>query len=458
MKTNKSIAVAASVVAVLVLTGLALTACDDGSKPIINQTPLAADYNIGNLTQTAGNVKAVTITPKSGKSTGTVTIYYNGSTTLPTAVGTYTVTFDVAAAMGFNAVSGLSAGTLTIVNQTPVASDYNIGNLNQTVGSVTAVTITAKSGKSTGSVIVYYNGLTTLPTAAGSYAVTFSVAAATGWSAASGLSAGTLMINIKITAFTVDAIPAQTYNGSAITPAVTVKDGTITLTLDAHYTLSYSNNTNAGTATVTVTGAGTYAGSSGNRTFTINKAAGALVDTPTLNTKTSNSITINPVNQPGTGQSVEYAKNTSNSAPSAGWQAGTTFSGLNRGTIYYIFARSAGNNNYETGAASSSLPVEVPDSISFNLTFRGPTEKVISITKTVTDNFSKSNGGTITLGISENFTNYEWFVGGSKVATGKNVTLQASNSAFVTGNNWITVVVYDNATPWSGEFMALVTY
>jgi len=86
------------------------------------QTPKAADYDIGNLNQTAGNVIAVTITPKAGKSSGAVTIYYEGvdetnyakSTTLPVNAGKYAVTFDVAEADGWNAAAGLSAGLLII--------------------------------------------------------------------------------------------------------------------------------------------------------------------------------------------------------------------------------------------------------------------------------------------------------------------------------------------------------
>ena len=76
--------------------------------------PAADDFNLGNLIQTVGNVTAVTITPKTGKSDGVITIYYNGSTTLPSTAGTYIVTFDVAAATGWNEAIGLSAGTLTI--------------------------------------------------------------------------------------------------------------------------------------------------------------------------------------------------------------------------------------------------------------------------------------------------------------------------------------------------------
>ena len=87
-----------------------------------NQTPAAGDFTVGNLAQTEGNVTPVTIAPKTDKSNGTITIYYSGSspttyaksTALPTAAGTYTVTFDVAETAGFNAATGLSAGILAI--------------------------------------------------------------------------------------------------------------------------------------------------------------------------------------------------------------------------------------------------------------------------------------------------------------------------------------------------------
>jgi len=177
------------------------------------QTPVAADYDISNLTQTAGSIIAVTITPKTDKSSGARTIYYNGSTTLPSAVGTYSVTFDVAEAAGWNAASGLSAGTLTInaTNQTPVAADFDIGNLSQTVGNISAVTITPKSGKSSGAITIYYNGVTTRPTTAGRHSITFDVAAATGWNAARGLSAGTLTITDPTPTSGIILDGAQTY-------------------------------------------------------------------------------------------------------------------------------------------------------------------------------------------------------------------------------------------------------
>jgi uncharacterized repeat protein (TIGR02543 family) len=102
------------------------------------QTPVASDYTFDNLSQSAGSVTAVTITPKGGKSPGTITIYYNGSTTIPQTAGTYTVTFDVAAAPGWNAASGLSAGTLT-VSAVYTGTKYTITNTAQWNAAITAI-------------------------------------------------------------------------------------------------------------------------------------------------------------------------------------------------------------------------------------------------------------------------------------------------------------------------------
>jgi len=183
---------------IIVMIGLCSLSCNDSTNDntSTNQTPVASDFNISNLTQTAGNVTAVTITSKEGKSTGYITIFYNSSETLPTSAGSYTVIFNVAASTGWNAANGLAGGTLTInaANKNPIAEDFEISNLTQTVGSVTAVTIIPKTGKSTGDITIFYNSSETLPTSAGSYTLTFNVAASTGWNAANGLVGGILTI------------------------------------------------------------------------------------------------------------------------------------------------------------------------------------------------------------------------------------------------------------------------
>lgn len=60
------------------------------------------------------------------------------------------------------------------------------------------------------------------------------------------------------------------YNGSTLSPAVTVKYGNATLKKNTDYTVAYSNNVNAGTGTITITGKGIYGGSV-KKTFTIKK-------------------------------------------------------------------------------------------------------------------------------------------------------------------------------------------
>ena len=81
---------------------------------------------------------------------------------------------------------------------------------------------------------------------------------------------------INVSALTVDAIAAQTYTGTPITPAISVKYPVSTgtereLVLNTDYTAAYADNVNAGTATVTITGTKDYTGTR-DVTFTINKA------------------------------------------------------------------------------------------------------------------------------------------------------------------------------------------
>ena len=89
--------------------------CNTSNLTVNKATPIAADFDISGLTQTYnGNPKTVTITPKEGKSDGTITVKYNDSTTAPSAAGTYTVTFDVATGTNYNAASEFSCGSLEI--------------------------------------------------------------------------------------------------------------------------------------------------------------------------------------------------------------------------------------------------------------------------------------------------------------------------------------------------------
>ena len=107
---------------------------------------------------------------------------------------------------------------------------------------------------------------------------------------------------------------------------------------------------------------GNYETASGSIMVNVDKAAGAVVSgPPTLASKTHNSITVNAVSISGAnfgGQAVEYAINTIDSVPAAGWQSGLTFSSLNPLIDYYLFARSQENVNYNAGTASAGLIIK----------------------------------------------------------------------------------------------------
>jgi hypothetical protein len=180
-----------------------LTKNTSGLLSISRATPTAAIFDIsGTGTFTYDGIsKTVTVTPKNGITTGTITVKYNGSTTKPSSAGAYPVTFDVGflSSSNYSNASGISAGTLTIEKATPTAADFDISN--NTVyydGSPKAVTIKPQTGKSNGTITIKYNGSTTVPSAVGTYPITFDVAEGTNYKAASGLSAGTLTINSAV--------------------------------------------------------------------------------------------------------------------------------------------------------------------------------------------------------------------------------------------------------------------
>jgi len=168
---------------------------DTGSLTVTPIAPVLSDFTVSGLTQDYdGNPKTVTVTAKEGKTTGTVTVKYNGNTAAPTNAGTYPVTFDVAADTNYTAANNFSAGTLTI-KPIPTADDFTVTGLSHAYdGNPKTVTVTAKNGiTGMGTVTVKYDGNTTTPTV-GTYAVTVDVTDGANYAAVSGLSVGTLNI------------------------------------------------------------------------------------------------------------------------------------------------------------------------------------------------------------------------------------------------------------------------
>lgn len=68
------------------------------------------------------------------------------------------------------------------------------------------------------------------------------------------------ILPLDITVVDITSIAEQKYDGSALTPDITAKNGKVVLSEGIDYTIAYENNVNPGTATYTLTGIGNYTG------------------------------------------------------------------------------------------------------------------------------------------------------------------------------------------------------
>ena len=208
----------------------------------------------------SGSAKTPTVTVKDGSTTLTSGTHYTVAYSNNTNAGTATVTIT-----GKGNYTGTKSANFTI-------NPKNASNL--TINSIAAQTY---SGSAKTPTVTVKDGTTTLVSGTDytvSYSNNINAGTATVTITGMGNYTGTKNANFTINAkgasnLTISEIAAVTYNGSAQTPTVTVKDGSTTLTNGTHYTVAYSNNTNAGTATVTVTGKGNYT-STISANFTIN--------------------------------------------------------------------------------------------------------------------------------------------------------------------------------------------
>jgi len=181
------------------------------------------------------------------------------------------------------------------------------------------------------------------------------------------ITGGTLIVGGNVVGGTISTasivVPGSPfiYNGLSHNPTPTVTVGGTILTPPTQFAYVSSNNTNAGTANVTITGAGQFVDTA-TGTFTINRATGATVQTaPTMASTTHNTIAVNAAvlnSVPSSQQTIEYAiSNSGTTAPTTGWGSNLTFTGLTPSTQYFVWARSAQNQNRNTGTAVASAGI-----------------------------------------------------------------------------------------------------
>ena len=232
-----------------------------------------------NFTINAKNVSSLTISDITA-------VTYNGSAQTPTVTvkdGTTTLTSGTDYTVSYSNNTNAGTATVTITgkgNYTGTkTAEFTINPKNASNLTISDIAAVTYNGSAQTPAVTVKDGTTTL-TSGTDYTVAYSdntnpgtaTVTVTGKGNYTGTKTAEFTINAKNASnLTISDIAAVTYNGSAQTPAVTVKDGTTTLTSGTDYTVSYSNNTNAGTATVTVTGKGNYTGTK-TANFTINKA------------------------------------------------------------------------------------------------------------------------------------------------------------------------------------------
>ena len=257
------------------------------------------------------------------KSGGTLSYTYNGSATVPTTAGTYTVvaTFTPNDATDYASASGTA--TWTIGQATPMVTASN--DSTTYTGSPLAypggdVTVTGANGltKSGGSLSYTYNGVSTAPTTAGSYAVvaTFTPSDAINYTSATGdatwtIGKATPAVTADNANTTYTGLP-QTYPDSDVNVAgangLSNSGGTLGYTYNGSATVPTTAGTYAVVASFTPTDTTDYASSTGDATWII-KAATPMVTASNGDT----TYTGAPQTYPGIDVTVAGANGLSNS-------------------------------------------------------------------------------------------------------------------------------------------------
>ena len=193
-----------------------------------NSTVSTANYTVSYSNNTNVGNATITVTGKSNY-TGTVTkTFMIKSADISSAV------VELGAVLTYNGKEQTQAVTVKVGSRTlEEGTDYTVSGNKRIDAGDYELTITGKGN---------YEGTTTK---------SFTIAV-------KQLTAG--MVTLDSTSYK--------YTGQAVTPAVTVKDGSYTLVSGKDYSVSYKDNTNIGTAAVTVTGTGNYSGTV-EKTFTI---------------------------------------------------------------------------------------------------------------------------------------------------------------------------------------------
>ena len=377
---------------------------------------------LGSLSQTySGSAKAATATTTpSGLA---VNFTYNGSATVPTNAGSYTVIGTINDAN----YQGSTTGTLVIGQAT---GSVTLGSLSQTYnGSAKAATATTTpSGLA---VSFTYNGSATVPTGAGSYTVIGTINDAN----YQGSATGTLVIGQATGAVTLGSL-SQTYDGTAKPATATTTPSGLTVTFS--YNGSATIPTGAGSYTVVGTindanyqgsATGTLVINAATLTYTANVASmtyGSAV--PGLSGSVSGFVGTDNQGNATTGTLTFTAAATSSSGVGSYAINGT---GLTANNGNYTFVQADGN---ATALTINALPVNLTGTRSYDGTTAIAAGILSVANKVGSDNVTVASGSGTLAGAnvgSEAITSFETLALGG-TAAGNYTLAGASGSVNIT--------------------------
>jgi len=295
-----------------------------------------------------------------------------------------------------------------------------------------------------------------------------------GWDGAKVVRTVSVTVNKKSISITPTSKLSKVYNAPPNPdPTFTYTSSPALISGDAFSgALGRAAGENAGTYAIrigTLTAGDNYALSlAGNVVFTITKAAGAAVTVPVVEGDTSTTtvkVTKPSVLSTATGQSIEYAVSTSNSASpgSLTWAVDKyTFTGADGvviDTAYYVYARSKENGNYNAGTPRVSAEVGIyPTGSTVTISFAQISDAAPNITGPVLSR-SADNGYPkhITLTIEgSGYDSIDWeitgtgFTGPGITGTGASFRLDAADARYnQDGEHHLTLIVYKGGIPYN---------
>jgi hypothetical protein len=461
----------AGITALVVVIIFSTAGCPNEPAPS-NQTPIAGDFNIsGTGTFTFdGTAKTVTVTAKAGKTTGTVSVKYNASTTAPSAVGTYTVTFDVAAATGWNAASGLAAGTLSITAAPSFTVTFNADN-----GTTPTTETVAQGGKATKPA----DPTKAFALAAGFYAgplptsftfIEWRKSDGTAWN----FTTDSVTSNITLTAaYTSSPINIDGQTGAnIIAKAVAYINANsnateYTLVLDANVDNVAAITLNRNNVTLTITSVDTTErviskGTANGAIFTIGAVAGTSTNVKlvidgnvTLQGKSDNSAALVGVNRGGSLELKGNAKITGNTNTSTGSRG----SGINASGTITMSGNAQISGNTTMSGSGAGVYLSGSSASSASLTMDGNAKIINNISSTTDNNEIDVSSGGVFIGSNATFTMNGGEISGNSATTsnssgqarGGGVLINGSSSAqFIVASDAVKANIKDNTVSATG--------